>query len=333
MRELGIWNQLDPQRLGAVDCMQVFGDGDGRLDFLAADGGYNELAWIIEADLVLSELWQSLTRQHNVTVFAPAKPVALETGDKDVNLTLEDGRSLIGALLVGADGRDSWVRQAAGIEAQIRPYHQQTIATVFRTTMPHGRIARQWLMADGSVMAWLPMPHNRVSLAWSLPDERAAEFMALSEEAFSQRVAAAGEHALGDMAEEGPRAAFDLHFMRLKSVVAPRLALIGDAAHAIHPLTGHGVNLGFQDARALARLVGVEACPDIGEDFLLRRYKRARAEEPFVMQYATDGLYHLFASQNPLLVRLRNFGMNITGSVPGVHRLLARYATGRSALY
>jgi ubiquinone biosynthesis UbiH/UbiF/VisC/COQ6 family hydroxylase len=338
LQTLGIWERLDATRLCAVEHMEVYGDSGGRLDFSApgSDQGsaqgsaqgfdLHALSWIGESDLLRCELWESLTRQHNVTVFTPATPTKFARSDDAVEITLDNGQTLSAALIVGADGRDSWVRQAADITAHSREYGQQAIVANFRTSRPHNKIARQWFRQDG-ILAWLPLPGELISLVWSVPDEIAATLMALPDDDFCRQVAAAGENALGELSLETPRAAFALRFMRVESVVAPRLALVGDAAHAIHPLSGHGINLGFQDVRVLADLLAAtESWQDIGEYGLLRRYARTRAEEPFLLQYTTDGLARLFACRNPLIVKLRNAGLNLTARLPALTRLLTRYA-------
>ncbi|MDR2259337.1 MAG: UbiH/UbiF family hydroxylase [Azoarcus sp.] len=326
LQTLGIWDRLDHARLCAVERMHIHGDAGGRLDFAAPDGGFSELAWIGEADLLLCELWESLIRQHNVTVFAPAAPAKLARGGDAMEVTLENGQTLAASLVVGADGRDSWVRQSAGIPARVRAYGQQAVVANFRASRPHGQTAHQWFREDG-VLAWLPLPGERISLVWSAPDETAAALMALADDDFCRRAAEAGGSLLGDFALETPRAAFALRFMRVDSVVAPRIALAGDAAHAIHPLSGHGINLGFQDVRVLAELLaGTGEWQDIGEYGLLRRYARARAEEPFMLQYTTDGLARLFACRNPLAAKLRNAGLNLTARLPPLAKALARYA-------
>lgn len=135
------------------------------------------------------------------------------------------------------------------------------------------------------------------------------------------------EHCLGAFSLLSPRAAFPLRLMRVARVVQPRLALIGDAAHAIHPLSGHGINLGFQDAKALAEVLSAAASwEDPGELSVLRRYARQRAEEPFLLQYATHGLNRLFGARNPVMAALRNGGLNLTGQLPVLKDILVRYA-------
>lgn len=162
---------------------------------------------------------------------------------------------------------------------------------------------------------------------WSCADAFAESLLALDAAALSRRVADAAGGALGALELVTPAQAFPLRFMRVSSMVKERVALVGDAAHAIHPLSGHGINLGFQDARALAEVLReLPAWRDPGETAALRCYARARAEEPFLVQYATHGLNRLFGSRNPLLAAVRNAGLNLTDRLPVVRNALVRYA-------
>lgn len=326
MDELGVWQHLERERLQAVAEMRIFGDAGGMLCFSAYDSGLSELAWIGESGRIHRELWESLKRQHNVTLFCPASPASLTLADDGVSLGLQDGKVLRARLVVGADGRESWVRQQAGIEASVSAYGERGVVANFDCALPHRATAFQWFRGDG-ILAWLPLPGKRMSMVWSAPDEVADSLLALDDAAFCHKVAAAGGHALGELGLITPRAAFPLRLMRVESVVKPRIALIGDAAHAIHPLSGHGINLGFQDAKALAEVLArTPTWRDIGELAILRSYARARAEEPFLMQYLTHGLNRLFNHPSPILAALRNTGMNLTGSLPVLTNALTRYA-------
>lgn len=326
LRELGVWDRLDQTRMCPVESMDIKGDGNGSVKFSAYQSGLSELAWIGESSLIHCELWESLKRQHNVTVFAPAHPGALDVSESEARLVLDDGRSLSAALLVGADGRDSWVRQQSGIKASVKPYDEMGVVANLSCEQEHRSTAFQWFRDDG-VLAWLPLPGNRISIVWSAPDAVAADLMSMSDESFCERVADAGGRRLGRFEMESPRAAFPLRLMRVESMIGRRVALIGDAAHAIHPLSGHGINLGFQDARMLASLLGeLKPWQGAGDHGVLRRYARARAEEPFLLQYATHGLNRLFASRNPASALLRNVGMNLTDRLPVITNALTRYA-------
>lgn len=326
LAELGVWQHLDRARLTPVAEMQIHGDAGGELRFSAYESGISELAWIGESSLVRVELWESLKRQHNVTLLCPAVPEALDVREQGATVSLKDGRLLTAALVVGADGRDSWVRQEAGIGAAVKHYQEMGVVANFRSEQPHRGTAFQWFTPEG-VLAWLPLADGMISMVWSAPDALAAELLELPERSFCERVAAAGASRLGRLELVTPRAAFPLRLMRTETTVRPRIALIGDAAHAIHPLSGHGINLGFQDARVLAAVLGaLPAWRDPGELAVLRSYARKRAEEPFLLQYATDGLSRLFASNNSLVGPLRNVGLNLTGQLPVLKHMLVRYA-------
>ncbi|MFA7268352.1 MAG: UbiH/UbiF family hydroxylase [Sterolibacterium sp.] len=329
LREIGIWQHLDPSRVAPVREMEVFGDAGGRLDFSAYDSGVSELAWIIESSLMQTELWESARRQAKLSLFCPARPQALLIGADSACLTLEDGRSLSASLIVAADGADSWVRQAAGIEVSFKPYQQMGVVANFVCEKPHCDKAYQWFRSDG-VLAYLPLPgENRISIVWSAADDHARELLGQPEEEFCRRVADAGQHHLGALKLLTPPAAFPLRLMRAPHSVGARLALIGDAAHAIHPLSGHGVNLGFQDARKLAELLN--NCPDYidcGDRRWLREYERSRSEEVVALQSVTHGLQRLFLPSNAALVALRNIGLNLTNALPVLKDTLVRHALG-----
>jgi len=326
LSSIGIWQHLDPQRLAPVYDMEIHGDAGGRLDFSAYDCGLRELAWILESSQMQLELWETVKRQHNVSLLCPAAPTSLAIEEDAAYLTLEDGRRLESRLIVAADGRDSWVRQAAGIGARNTPYDEKGVVANFRCEKPHRNTAFQWFREDG-VLAYLPLPGDYMSMVWSAPDALADELVGLSPEVLAARVSEAGAFRLGALETVTAAAAFPLRLMRVETVVKPRLALIGDAAHAIHPLSGHGINLGYQDARVLAeQLAQLDSWRDPGELSILRAYARARAEETALLQYTTHGLNRLFKPADPLLSGLRNLGLNLTNRLPVVRNALVRYA-------
>jgi ubiquinone biosynthesis UbiH/UbiF/VisC/COQ6 family hydroxylase len=241
-------------------------------------------------------------------------------------LTLDDGRTIAARLIVAADGAESWTRSAAGIDARFDPYDQLGVVANFATELPHRGTAFQWFRQDG-VLAWLPLPGNRISMVWSAPEERGRELLALDRAALCAQVAEAGNQRLGALELITAAAGFPLRLMRAPKMVAPRLALIGDAAHTIHPLSGHGINLGFQDAQVLATvLCDKPGHVDCGDLALLRGYERARKEEVVTLQTVTDSLHDLFGPAAGSLQRLRNFGLNLTNTLPVVKNLLVRYA-------
>lgn len=326
LAKIGAWEHLDHDRIAPVYDMQIRGDDGGRIDFSSYDSGLGELAWIVESGLMQRELWEIIKRQHNVKLLCPAVPASLARDDEKSSIFLEDGRRLDARLIVGADGVQSWVRDRAGIEARFSPYGEKGVVANFECEKPHHGTAFQWFRKDG-VLAWLPLPGKRISMVWSAPDEIADELVALQPSDLASRVAEAGDTLLGELHALGQAQAFPLRLMRVDSPVSQRLVLIGDAAHAIHPLSGHGINLGYQDAQKLSeKLAALPGWRDPGDIEILRSYARARAEETALLQYTTHGLNRLFKPANPLVSGLRNLGMNLTNRMPVLRNALVRYA-------
>lgn len=328
LRRIGTWKHLPAERLAPINAMRILGDGDAEIVFSAYQAGIPELGWLIESSLMACELWESIKRQGNLTLLSPATPRSLSFSPTAAELTLADGQILNSRLVVGADGRDSWVRSAANLRALNTPYGEMGVVANFTCERPHRGIARQWFRNDG-VLAWLPLAGNRISIVWSTPLENAGRLLALTPDDLCHNVAAAGNHELGALEPLTPGAGFPLRLMRVPQTIAPRLALIGDAAHGIHPLSGHGINLGYQDAKALAdQLIATPAWQDIGSERLLRRYQRERREETLLLQAATHALHQLFRHHPPGLKLLRNSGMRLTNGLPLLKNVLVRYATG-----
>ncbi len=328
LERLRIWPHLDSERLMRVERMAVFGDRGGQLGFSAWDAGLDALAWIAESGPLAVELWETLRRQPNVRVICPARPQNLDFSPECARIMLEDGRELRAKLVVAADGADSWVRLTAGLTVRTTAYDELGVVANFETELPHRLTAFQWFRPDG-ILAWLPLPGNRVSMVWSTPRAHAEELLTLGPQALATKVAEAGQQTLGTLSTITPAAGFPLRLMQVPQTVAPRLALIGDAAHAIHPLSGHGINLGFQDSAVLADVLrNAPAWQDCGELGLLRRYARARAEEVRLMQSTTHLLNRLFRPQNPLVVGLRNTGLSLTSRLPVLKSTMVRYAAG-----
>lgn len=323
---IGVWRHLNTDRMMPVQAMEIHGGTGGRLDFSAYDSGVSGLAWIVEQSLMQRELWESAKRQANLELMCPACPMALEMTKAACLLSLADGRRLSARLIVAADGADSWTRAAAGIEVSFKPYEQLGVVANFSTGKPHRGTAFQWFRDDG-ILAWLPLPGNRISMVWSTPKAHADELLMLDAGSLARRVEAAGGGRLGKFELMTPATGFPLRLMRAPKTVLPRFALIGDAAHAIHPLSGHGANLGFRDAAALAAVLNDKpGYIDCGDFLLLRRYERARKEEVVALQGLTDGLQRLFENTAPPLVALRTFGLNLTNHLPVVKDALVRYA-------
>lgn len=328
LQTLGVWQTLAAARITPVYEMVVFGDDSAaRLDFSAYDTGLTELAFIAENRQLQAAVWDALKcREQYLTLFCPAQCTSIVWNESQAELQLADGSVLQAALIIGADGLNSWVRKQAGIEVEQRPYQQSGVVANFSTELPHHNIAHQWFRRDG-VLALLPLPDKLVSMVWSANEEQACGLLALPAAELCCQVAEASCGTLGKLQLVTPPVAFPLNFVHVKKLVQPRLALIGDAAHGIHPLAGQGVNLGLRDVRTLAAtLMARELQPDCGDYQLLRRYERARKEDILAMELATDSLQRLFNNSNPTLARLRNLGFGITDHLPLLKNRLIQHA-------
>lgn len=328
LQSLGLWQQLELGRIAPVYEMKVFGDdGAARLDFSAYDSGLPELAFIAENRQLQAAVWNALASlDEDVKVFCPAQCISLTRHESWIDLQLADGDTLQAFLVVGADGVNSWVRKQAEIEVTQHAYHQVGVVANFSTEIPHYNTAFQWFRRDG-VLALLPLPGKLVSMVWSANEPQANQLRDLSNEALCQQVAEAANHALGKLQLVTEPAGFPLNFVHVKTLVKQRLVLIGDAAHGIHPLAGQGVNLGLRDTRELAATLmnrGLQS--DCGDYQLLRRYERARKEDILAMELVTDGLQKLFDSTDPILIRLRNLGFEITNRLPLLKNRLMQHA-------
>ncbi|MGH8763940.1 MAG: UbiH/UbiF family hydroxylase [Nitrosospira sp.] len=328
LQDFGVWQMLDEARITPVHKMAVFGDDSAaRLDFTAYDIGLTELAFIVENRQLQAAVWKKLKRQRkNFKIFCPMQCAAITWSEAHAKLHLEDGNVLQAALIVGADGLNSWVRAQAEIEVLRHSYHELGVVANFDADHHHRNVAHQWFRRDG-VLALLPLPDTLVSMVWSTDETHARALLDLPEMELCHQVAKASCHALGKLRLVTRPATFPLNFMHVNKLVQPRLALIGDAAHGIHPLAGQGVNLGLRDARELAATIMARGLqPDCGDYLLLRRYERARKEDILAMELVTNGLQKLFTNTNPTLVRLRNLGLEITNRLPLLKDQLIQHA-------
>ena len=325
LRAIGAWQRLPAERLAAVEIMDVRGDAGGAIVFSAYEQGERALAWIVEHRELCAALTESTRSAGSIEILAPAEPASIAWRLDAAVLTLADGRTVSARVAVGADGVRSWLRRGAGMTTEPRPYRQTAVVANFAVERAHRGRAFQWFLDARGVLAWLPLPGRRISIVWSAPDALASELAALDAPALAARVGEAGQHALGGLSQIGAAASFPLSFLRLPSVVAHRMALVGDAAHGVHPLAGQGVNLGFGDAATLARMLAAgRSVGDPGAALLLERYARKRAAPVLAMQFVTDGLSRLF--EPPALKRVRNAGMRAVGALGPVRRLLAQPA-------
>ena len=319
LRRLGAWEAVLP-RAAPVHAMRIRGDdGHAALEFTAYEAGVEALAWIVEDGALQRALWNGL---------APAakRCEALQFDAHEARVTLDDGTSIGAWLVVGADGAQSFVRQSAGIEARESDFEQAAVVANFRCEKPHGNTAFQWFQG-GPVLALLPLPGDQISMVWSLPVAEAARMLALAPGGLADEVARASQGVLGALAPASGARSFRLRRLSARRLVAPRLALVGDAGHVVHPLAGQGLNLGLHDVRVLAEILTArEPGRDPGDHRLLRRYERRRAEPILAMDAVISGLFALYGVRNLGISRLRNAGLNLTDRMPVLKNLLMRQA-------
>ena len=326
LESIGAWRGLPADRIAAVETMRVEGDTGALLSFSAYELGERALAWIVEERTLRAELVR-VAKAAGVAIHAPYALDALTWTPDAGTLHCADGTALTARLIIGADGLRSRVREAAGIAAVTRSYGQTAVVANFNCEHPHRGRAWQWFLDDGGVLAWLPLPGRRVSMVWSAPDREARELLALPAEELAARVASCGRRALGTLESITPSAGFPLQLQKVPTMIAHRVALVGDAAHGVHPLAGQGVNLGFGDAEALAAVLrGRGPLTDPGAPLLLERFARRRAAPVLAMQTVTDTLARLFGATSPWIRAARNFGMTVLDGLPPARRFLAHSA-------
>jgi len=327
LERLAVWKRVDASRITPVERMRVFGDRGDELTFDAYGAAVERLASIVEESELLRVLEAACDFQPGIARFEAAFD-GMSTDEAATTVQLDDGLQFAARLVIGADGAQSAVRAAAGRSATVTEYRQTAVVCNFSCTQAHLNAAWQWFTDEG-VVALLPLPGDHVSLVWSAPTELARQLADLDPIKLAERVTARCAASVGKLRAIGPAQTFPLRLMVVDRLIGVRAALVGDAAHVVHPLAGQGLNLGLQDVAALLEVVqGREPFRDIGDALLLRRYERSRAEPIAMMRAATDGLARLFGLDDPLARFLRNTGMAAVDRVPPLKNLLIRQALG-----
>ena len=271
----------------------------------------------------------------NIWLMWKSRVTAAERGEHGVVASLEDGRKLSAPLLVAADGRNSATREQAGIAVARWNYDHQAIVSVLRHERPHEHVAYEIFYPTGP-FALLPMNDDKVghrsAIVWSVRDEDAAGWLSLNDEDFAAEAQAAMGGFLGEIAMLAPRSSYPLGFHHAARITAQRLALVGDAAHAIHPIAGQGLNLGFRDVAALAEVLveGARLGLDLGDKQLLDRYQRWRSLDALSVAFATDTLTRIYGVRGATASAIRRFGMGLVGRISPLRQRLMSEARGTS---
>ncbi|HZP68168.1 MAG TPA: UbiH/UbiF/VisC/COQ6 family ubiquinone biosynthesis hydroxylase [Rudaea sp.] len=329
--ELGVWESIVARRASAYRRMCVWDAlAPGELAFDSAESGEAALGYIVENGLIQSTLWQALEREPGIALHCPARVSATEAEVQRRTLVFEDGTSLAARLVVAADGADSALRGFVGIGVRDRDYGQRAIVAHVATERPHAATAWQRFL-PGATLAFLPLSDGRSSVVWSVPDAEAARLLALDDAGFCAELGAAFDFRLGRVTATTRRAAFPLRLRLAERYLAPRFVLVGDAAHAVHPLAGQGVNLGLRDAAELAEtLIAARAEKrDFAAEYTLRRYERRRRSDNVLSAHAFDAIQRAFGSASPPLAAVRGAGLGIVDRIAPLKALFARHAAGR----
>ena len=324
----GAWSNIVSKRAHAYEARHVWDEGgSGEVHFEAQDVGAANLGHIIENKVIQSSLFECLEDYHSVSIFASTKVMAIDEAGSTKQVILDSGETLQSRLIIGADGPSSFVRELMGISVSREDYGQKGLVAVVKTEQYHNDTAWQRFLAGGP-LALLPLCNGQSSIVWSLPSDQASRYLKLSDREFCRQLAEASEHRLGAVTEVGQRAAFPLAGSQASSYVAQGVALIGDAAHTIHPLAGQGVNLGVKDAVVLADILLPLSTRDWGSYKQLRRYERARKGENLLVMKSMEGFKLLFGHGADVVKLTRNTGLNLFNSMPLVKQQIMRKAMG-----
>lgn len=304
---------------------------------LAFDPGDDEepLGWMHENRHLRTALHARAQSGRNVWLMWKAKPAAVERGEHGVAVRLEDGRMVGAPLLIAAEGRNSPMREAAGIRCARWKYDHSAIVSTLRHERPHDHVAYEIFYPQGP-FALLPMTDDegghRSAIVWSVSREHADGFLSLSDDDFSAEAEAAMGGFLGKISLLAPRSTYPLGFHHAARITDHRLALVGDAAHGMHPIAGQGVNVGYRDAAALAQVLveGARLGLDLGDKQLLTRYQRWRSLDTFMVSLATDGLTRVYGVPGKTASRVRRFGMSVINRIGPVKDRLMAEARGTS---
>jgi 2-octaprenylphenol hydroxylase len=330
LEDVGVWQTILNRRASPYEAMHVWdAGGSGGLDFDAADSGQASLGHIVENNLINASLVEEIQNKSNINFLTGSRLSDLSWLHDAILIKLENGKEIRSTLVIAADGGNSQVRSLCGIEVSGHDYRQTGIVTRVRTSLAHENAAWQRFLPTGP-LAFLPLADGSCSIVWSADQELAVELLELDDEEFSQQLAEAFEHRLGDVRMLSPRAGFPLQLANADSYSTERVVLLGDAAHRVHPLAGQGVNLGFQDVIDLTATL-LEARQNgrgLADPLYLRKYARKRRADASLMLAGMDGIQRAFGSDLQLVCKSRNLVMGLINQSPGLKQFFVNRALG-----
>lgn len=331
---LGVWprvaNRTQPiLQIKASDGLAGAGAAPFFLTFDAAEIEEGPMGFLLEDRFLYSALHSAMSDTPGITLLSGESVVAQEVTATGAAVTLASGRTLTGHLLAGCDGRGSGTAERAGIRRIGWGYGQTALVTAVAHELPHNGIAHQFFMPEGP-LAILPLPGNFSSIVWTAAEARATAIQALSDSGYLAALRPRFGRFLGDIALAGERFTYPLSLSLATSYVAPRLALVGDAAHGVHPIAGQGLNLGLRDVAALAEvlLLAQRRGEDIGAIDVLERYQRWRRFDATALALGMDTVNRLFSNDNPILRLGRDLGLGLVNAAPALRRGFIRQAAG-----
>jgi 2-octaprenylphenol hydroxylase len=330
LRALKVWPRMDPNRLCTYREMHVWdASGSGEIHFDCVEVGEPWLGHIIENRVIRNALIEQINALDNVNWHCPDSIQDFDVVTNHVAVKLKSGLRINARLLVGAEGSASRVRTLSGIKFNVHGYKQEAVVANVTTENPHENTAWQRFLPTGP-LAFLPLANGQCSIVWSTTPAHADQLLHQTDAEFCESLSRALNFRLGQIKSTSTRLAFPLRGGQAEPYVHPRIALIGDAAHIIHPLAGQGVNLGIKDAATLAEIL-INTHRDIGSLRVLRQYERSRKADNIAMMHAMEGLNTLFGNSLPPVIWLRNTGLGLTNTLAPIKHRLMRVAMGIGA--
>lgn len=337
LESCGVWEKIAARRIQAYTDMRVWDAAAGNeLHLSASQQAQQSLGFIIENNNIADALWQAIKKENRISCFCPDKLETIEQ-EKIVTLTLKSGLVLKANLALGADGASSKVRELLGLKIDKKDYGQRGVVAYVKTEFDHQNTAWQRFLSTGP-LAFLPCSDGRCSIVWTLPNDEAERFLHCDEETFCRELARAFDSRLGNVTQVSQRAAFPLQRQLSKEMLVGRVALIGDAAHTVHPLAGQGVNLGLRDVAALLDLLGeakssIENFKQKNESSIsqhkLERWARQRISENSVAAYSFETINRVFSNDEVLPTLLRGHAFGVANAVSPIRNFLLKQATGQ----